>query len=496
LSWTPGGDQTGTHPATLWAHAGAVVDALALDVRVASSREDAIALALDGYDEAVVYTSSTLAAFATVRQATEDAVATASDAEFHDQLALLQSAVEGLRELTPRMGDDGSFDYRGLIANQPAVAVANLLDGDFTTTSGDLRAPYVLDFGSGYAVSADAIGLQARFGFANRSQGANVYGSDDGLTWTLLTTRETTNTTDAGHAIETIPVVEELRGETWRYLKVQVDHPGIPTDPAYPGISSFSEIRIHGERHELAQAISTVSLSSSNPAAGTAVDGDTVTLTVTASEPLSEVSASIEGMPADATSADGLTWTAAAVLPDDVAFGRDLAFSIGYVTADGRAGAAVTETTDGTALALWNTHVTAIDVQREWVDASTPPWPGNSGTTRDNAWRMFDGDPATATDLTTSTGWVTIAPPDPVAVDLVTVTPRASHPTRTNGTVLQGSGDGGATWHTVVAFSGFSGPAPITFALEEEIAYPLLRVLDEHGGNLNVAEVRLLHDDR
>lgn len=496
LRWTPGGDQTGEHAVTVWAQAGAVVDALTLDVRVAASREDAVALALDGYDDAVAYTSSTRAEFEAVRQATADAVASASDAQFHEQLALLQTAVEGLRELTPHMGDDGSFDYRGLIANQSAVAVANLLDGDFTTTSGDLRAPYVLDFGSGYAVSAEAIGLQARFGFANRSEGANVYGSDDGLTWTLLTTRETTNTTDAGHAIETIPVVEELRGETWRYLKVQVDHPGIPTDPAYPGISSFSEIRIHGERHELAQAISAVSLSSSNADPGTAVNGDTVTLAVVGSEPLSEVSASIEGVPVDATSADGLTWTAEAVLPDDVGFGRDLVFSVGYVTADGRVGAALTATTDGSALALWNTHVSGIEVQREWVDASTPPWPGSTGTTQDNAWRMFDGDPATATDLTAGTGWVTIAPPEPVAVDLVTVTPRVSHPTRTNGTVLQGSDDGGATWHTVVTFSGFSGSAPITFALEQEASYALLRVLDEHGGNLNVAEVRLLHDDR
>lgn len=496
LRWTPRADQAGARDVLLWASNGTVVDALALDLQVAASRADAIGLALDGYDEGTAYTSGTLAAFEEVRAATEEAAANASDAGFLDQLVLLQEAVAALQPLTPRIPDDGSFDYRGLVGNQPAAAVANLLDGDFATTSGDLRAPYVLDFGSGYAVSADAIGLQARFGFANRSEGANVYGSDDGRAWTLLTSRATTNTADEGYAIETTPVFEELRGETWRFLKVQVDHPGVPTDPAYPGISSFSELRIHGERHELVKAITTVSLSSSNADARTAVNGDTVTLTMVAAEPLETVDAVIEGVAVAASSADGLNWTASAVLPDDVAFGRDLQFSVDHTTAGGGIGVTMTATTDGSRLALWNTHVTALDVRREWVDASTPPWPGKTGTTQDNAWRMFDGDPATATDLTTATGWVTVTPPEPVSIDLVTVTPRASHPTRANGTALQGSDDGGATWHTFLTLSGFSGPERITFALEGEVAYPLLRVLDEHGGNLNIAEVRLLHDDR
>lgn len=496
LRWTPTHNQTGDAAFTMWASNGAVSDALHVDLAVAADRAGAVDLALDGFDDAVPYTRATRAAFDEVRAATEAAASDSSDGDFLAQLVLLQEAVAALQPLTPRMADDRSFDYRGLVITDTPTAVANLLDGDFTTTSGDLRAPYVLDFGAGYAVSAEAIGLQARFGFANRSEGANVYGSDDGRSWTLLTTRETTNTTASGYAIETIPVREEVRDETWRFLKVQVDHPGVPTDPAYPGISSFSELRIHGERHELAQALTTVSLSSSNADDATAVNGDFVTLTAVAAEPLASLRATIEGVPVDAASADGMTWTAQSVLPDDVAFGRDLQFSVEYTTADGREGATAIATTDGSRLALWNTHVAPITVQRAWLDSSTPPWPGKTGTGQDNAWRMFDGDPATATDLTTANGWVTVTPPEPISVDLVIVTPRSGYPTRANGTVLQTSDDGGATWRTVLTISGVSTTAPVTFALAEPLTSSRLRVLDEHGGNLNIAEVCLLHDDR
>src|SRR3546814_6909297 len=45
-------------------------------------------------------------------------------------------------------------------------------------------------------------------------------------------------------------------------------------------------------------------------------------------------------------------------------------------TAAGDQGATVIATTDGSSLALWNAHVSALDIQREWVDAATVPWPG------------------------------------------------------------------------------------------------------------------------
>lgn len=500
LRWTPSADQEGNHTFTLAVSNGTVDTTLTVTLTVAASRTDAYQAALTGYDTAQQYVSDSLAAFEKVRAATRAAIGTADDATFLDQLVDLQQAVAALKLLSPKLVDDGSLDYRGLVTSSvSAAAVANLVDGDFNTTSGDLRAPFVLDFGAQFRVSADAIGLQARYNFANRSQGANVYGSNDDRTWTLLTSRETTDTSSENFAIETIPVRSEVRDATWRYLKVQVDDPGTPTDPAYPGISSFSELRIHGDRHEMADAITSVTLASSNAQPGTAVNGDTVTLKAVADEPLSQLSATIEGVNATVTkSADGLTWSATAVLPDDVDYGRNLVFALDYQTAAGRQGATVTQTTDGSSLALWNTHITQATVQKTWVDASTVPWPGKTGTTQDNGWRMFDGDVTTYTDATTANGWVSVTPTDgsTFTVGLVRMHPRSAYVSRSNGTVVQGSNDGGATWTTMVTFSGVTADQWYTFPLTKQAQFQRIRVVDDHGGNVNVAEVQLLSDNR
>ena len=375
-----------------------------------------------------------------------------------------------------------------------SVQPRNLVDGNFDTTTGDLRAPFTVDFGQGFQVSADAFGLQARYNFANRSQGANVYGSRDGRTWTLLTERETTNTTASGFAMETIPVRAEVAGQTFRFLKVQVDHPGVPTDPAYPGISSFGEFRIHGERHEMAIAVSSLSISTSNADKGLATNGDTVTFDAVATEPLSELKVVVEGAAATATSADGITWKATAVLPADVEYGRDVQFALDYRTVSGKAGTTLTATTDGSRLALWNTAIQRVPVVQGWVNASTRAWPG-TGTTQEHAWKMFDRNTATYTDTTTANGWVTVKPTDGtrVTADIVRVYPRASHISRGNGTVIQGSNDGGATWQTFMTITGMTAANWYTFTLPQRADYAQVRVLDEHGGNTNLAEVELLN---
>ncbi|MBT2516832.1 hypothetical protein J7E29_05260 [Streptomyces sp. ISL-90] len=499
LTWMPSKKQVGNHRFTLAASNGEVTSTLEVEVEVAATRQAALEAALAGFDPGERYVSDSLAEFEQVRASAEASVDTADDATFLTGLAALQEAVAALQLLTPRLADDGSFDYRGLVTSTLSAAnVSNLVDGDFNTTTGDLRAPFTFDFGAGFRVSADAIGLQARYNFANRSQGANVYGSNDGRTWTLLTSRETTNTTAQNFAIETIPVIAELQDSTWRYLKVQVDHPGVPTDPVYPGISSFSEVRLHGERHEMVDAIASAALTSTNAETGKAVNGDTVTLTLVADQPLAGVDATIEGRPATASSSDGLTWTAELVLPDDVDYGRNLVFAADYRTAAGDQGATVIETTDGSSLALWNTHVSSLEIRREWVDASTVPWPGTSGTTQDNGWRMFDGDLTTYPDTTVANGWVTVVPTDATTFtfDVVRMRPRASQLPRANGTALQGSNDDGATWQTLVTFTGVAADQWYSFPLPAEAHVERLRVLDEHGGRVNIAEVQLLHDDR
>jgi len=321
-----------------------------------------------------------------------------------------------------------------------------------------------------------------------------VYGSNDGRTWTLLTSRETTDTSDQGFALEKIPVRDEAKGMSFRFLKIQVDHPGVPTDPAYPGLSSFSEFRIYGQRLEMSTAMNSVSIASDDSDPKRAQNRDTVTLTMTATEPLSHVEASVEGLEAQVTVQDSRHWKAMVTLPDDVAYGRTLRFTVDYTTVAGQTGATIVDTTDGTSLDLWNTRVRTVEVQQGWVVASSPAFPG-VGTPEANGWRMFDGNLNTFTDTTSGNGWVCVTPPTGtnLTFDTVRLHPRSNLPGRANGDLVQGSADGGTTWTTLTTINGITdGNQWYIFPLASRASYPMIRITDPHGGFTNLAEVQLL----
>ncbi|MFI7068010.1 putative Ig domain-containing protein [Kribbella sp. NPDC050124] len=491
LTWTPTSSQVGEHKTFIVADDGRTNSVLRVSVTVAANRQKAIAAALEGYDPGTAYVRSSAAAV-TSAAALATSHLESDTATFAADLVAVQKAVAALEKLTPTLADDGSFDYwgRATSATITPVAIGNMLDGDMNTFSGDLRAPAILDYGSGFRVRADAFGLQARYNFANRSEGANVYGSNDGRTWTLLTSRETTNTSDRAFELETIPVRDEVKDQSFRFLKLQVDHPGVPTDPAYPGLSSFSEFRVHGERIEMSTALNAVSISSSNSDPKLAQNGDTVTLTLTATEPLSAVTATIEGRAATVTSSDSQHWTAKLVLPDDVGYGRALQFAVDYTTAAGDPGATIVSSTDGSTLQLWNSAVQTLAIQPGWVVASSVVFPGVS-TAEDNGWRMFDGNINTFTDTTSGNGWVKVTAP--LEFNAVRVHPRTNFPSRANGTVVQSSTDGGTTWTTLATINGVvDGNQWYVFPLTSTVSVPMIRVYDGHGGFTNLAEVQLL----
>jgi hypothetical protein len=145
-----------------------------------------------------------------------------------------------------------------------------------------------------------------------------------------------------------------------------------------------------------------------------------------------------------------------------------------------------------------------VPLDPSMVEASTIVWPG-TGTKQENGWRAFDGDIATYTDTLAAESWIDVrlgtgcafpgddpGPRCAVALDGVRFHPRASHVTRANGTVVQGSNDDGATWTDLHTFSGVGEAKWHQVPLARTAAYERLRIYDNHDGRANLAEVEFL----
>ena len=341
LTWKPTPHDVGSHQVQITADDGEVVTTRTFQLVVAKNRPKMIdAVVVDGTDEDAVYTAVSNRPYQAALTAARDASESGSDGEFRTAFETLAATIRALELLNPRL-PDGSFDYRNTVT--PTVISATLanLVGDGHT--GDLRvSSFMFDFGTQYRISAAEFVLQGPGGFGMRSQGTNVYGSNDGITWDLLTERETTNTDD----METIPVVAEHRGEEYRYLKLQLDHPGPPQDPYYPGIWTINEFRIIGDRSEVPGDITGVTMAAPDAVEGRVTNGDTVTVNLLSPTPVSDVAVTIGGKAADLVSPDqGTTWTATAEVEGLTGSGI-VPITVDHTTANGTA-ATIVGTTDG-----------------------------------------------------------------------------------------------------------------------------------------------------
>lgn len=141
-----------------------------------------------------------------------------------------------------------------------------------------------------------------------------------------------------------------------------------------------------------------------------------------------------------------------------------------------------------------DTLLAPLAVTEEMVTASTPPWGEPDGSPAANGWRAFDGDPATFTDTTEATSWIAVDPGErgPLTIDALRVHPRSSHVARANGTLAQLSRDGGESWQTFHTVAGVNEARWYAATFPEPVEAPLLRLLDEHDGRSNLAEVELL----
>jgi hypothetical protein len=447
FTWTPYGSQS-VEDLVVVASDDKADTALPVSLTIAPDRAGAVAALLDGLAEPAAYTTASWTPVAAARAAALDAADDeASPAEFGGLLEDLRLAVADLELLDPRL-PDGTLDFSRLVSSAqltPNTLLA-LTDGDSQSTWGDLRIPsVVLDMGPGYRVRADAFGFLARDTFPNRGEGTNVYGSSDGETWTLLT--EHPNAGDDTN-IEQVAVREAERDKAFRYLKLQIDEPGVPTDPAYPAVIwTLADFRIDGERTE----------------------------------------AGLDVLLAEADAADLSGWSRGSA----VLFTREIEAVQSAASAPGADEKALAQRV----LAAWDLLERPTpelsDVVQEWVTASTPSW-DDSRDAAANGWAMFDGDPATFTDTKQASGWVQVVPGDGTTfhVESVRYLPRSTHVSRAEGVQFQGSTDGGQTWQTFATVKGAAAgwnqidlPGPVDTGA--------IRVLAT-SGSTNLAEVALV----
>ncbi|WP_194762301.1 carbohydrate-binding protein [Microbacterium sp. UFMG61] len=399
LSWTP--SQPSAAAMTLAASDGTTVTALPVTLTVAESRDAAITELVDRVGESADYTSASWTRFLEARAGAEQGVAGADAAAFSALLESLGDAVSGLVTLNPVLAD-GTLDYRTLVSAPPLTAaqLTAITDGDNQTSWGDQRVPnIVFDFGSAFRVDADRFGFQARDTFPNRAEGTNVYGSNDAATWTLLTEHPNGG---QDSSMEWVEVRAEARDQAFRFVKFQVDEPGVPSDPAYPGIWSIADIRIDGSRIEAVGSMDTVSMSSADAVAGRVVAGDEVALSISGDPRSTDVAVTVLGVPASVTSPEPGQWVARAALPDSTAAGSGVGFTLDFTTADGRQADTVYATTDGSKLFLSSDDGRVDSAFRE-ATVLRPDGVVDAAWTQYTA-RMLDGDPATHSDTRLNSG--------------------------------------------------------------------------------------------
>ncbi|WP_205324698.1 discoidin domain-containing protein [Glycomyces sp. YM15] len=494
LTWTPTGEAAAT--VTITATDGTVVVSRRLALDAAADRAGALALTEDAYDPDALYVKATEEAFTAAHDAAEALRKRGTDTEFGAALAELRAATTALQLVSPRSALDGSLDYPGLEASSTAgTSIWNWVDGNNQTGTWYGQAQnlsHTIDFGPDFKVSASKFGFQSNI-FADRLANSAVFGSNDGTEWTRLTPGTTAFTQE----FNTLDVDPELQDDQFRYIKVQMLEP--QPDVLYGIVRNLFEVNefhIWGDRHEIGNLIAASSIASDQAVAGKVAVGDTVDVTVTAREPLASLTATASGNVVEASSEDGLTWTAS--VPLDGAEPGPVTLEIGYTDANGRPGPTFYGTTDGTALFLGGDRDHRVDVTAlATVTASDKQWPGNGLSAEEVGYLLFDGDGTTAGDLNTGSGsyyTLDFGEGASVRLDEVYFLPRACCATRANGTIVQGSDDGQSWTDLTEVLTGAAQGKWLQRDAAGDQHFRHFRIYNAGAWNGNLAEVEFYGD--
>lgn len=393
LTWTP--TRPGTTELLVVATDGEATSTLPVTITVVADRDAAIDTLMEDVGAADSYTTASYTPVAQALQNARDAVESVDDETFGGLLEELRTAVAGLQLLNPELAD-GSLDYPQMVTSPdlPSTTFAALVDGSNQTTWGDQRVPAItLDFGAGFRVQVDRFGFLARDTFPNRAEGTNVYGSNDGVTWTLLTEHPNEGRDDA---IEYVDVRADVTDERFRFLKLQVDEPGVPTDPAYPGIWTLADLRIEGQRSEAVGSMDAVTLTAPEAVAGRVVAGDQVELAFAGDPGNSDVAVRMLGVDVPVTETEPGSWTAGLTVPEGQGVGERVAFEITFTTPEGERADPIAATTDGSWIYV-STDEGLIDDAFATAKVTSPDLVASEVHAADAA-RLFDDDPSTHTD--------------------------------------------------------------------------------------------------
>ncbi|KAA8822902.1 immunoglobulin-like domain-containing protein, partial [Bifidobacterium vespertilionis] len=443
ISWTPSESTSQPLDVTIVLSNGTVERTEHLLFTASATRAEAVAKVAAAHKDGETYTTPTETAWQAAKKDIDAKAAdvSLSDADFLKALDDFSKVTDALELLNPRL-EDGTLDYGAYPSMIAASSPRNPSDAGLLVdgTAGSFwesKQPVILDFGIDYQLTASSFTTQARQGFANRYQGGYLYISNDGQTWTRVTSTPTTQTEE----METIPIDEQYRNTPFRFLKYQVDEPGIPTDPAYPGIVTIAELHINGSRAEATNEIDSASISTTG-VAGMAVAGDHVTVSFHAKSAIQDVKATINGLDATVKDLGDGNWSADIVLPEDTTYADGVPFRITY-TKDGKEGAPFMTTTDGSSV------FTSDD--RQLVDAASHVGKISTGSTTDAA-KVFDKDAATVLQFSKDKSGASFLTFDfssnPIELDRVEVLADPKNPGNAGASFINVSLDG-EKWESV-----------------------------------------------
>ena len=327
--------------------------------------------------------------------------------------------------------------------------------------------------GSATLSGVDLIGRQDQY--STRTAGTVVQGSNDNAAWTTI----------SGAAASTAEWQQlAINPQPYRYIRIYNWN---------NWFGNLAELRLRGVAQS--RKITTVSISSTQAMRNRIVPGNSVQLSFTAKEALSNVAATIQGQAATVATTDNLNFTATATIPQGVALGT-VTFAINYKLQSGMNGVTTNATTDSTTLYLVDESnvIRNLPALATLIDSTVNR---TAAATLASVNALFDGALGSVSDFRTGTnnagngayitfdfkedGSATLS-----GVDLIAR--QDGYYGRIAGTVVQGSNDN-ASWTTL------SAPAAST-AEWQQLAinpqpYRYIRIYNGANWFGNIAELRL-----